>query len=181
MFVISLTSREPVANLFYRYSISSTGVVTFSAAYLSTLFTSTATAGVKAALTLTFSAGTPLTLQIVQYDTPTIPTTSYKISSTGITSDLSVPITYKGLSKIAAVKAVKADGTFLTDDWTVYLGPLQQGRWTWGGGWGYDNSGLIIYASGLSTLQAAGQTVTLLVEFFPRSVGANAVNVTISQ
>lgn len=154
--------------------------MTFTAAYLSTLYTSSSSAGVKATLTLTFSAGTPLTLQIVQYDTPTIPTTSYKLSSTGTTSDLSVPITYKGLSKIAAVKAVKADGTYLADDWTVYLGPLQQARWTFGG-WGYDSNGLVISTSGLSTLQAAGQTVTLLVEFFPRSVGANAVNVTITQ
>jgi len=168
-------------NFYYRYSISSTGVITFSTAYLSTLYTSTAAAGVKDTLTLTFSAGTPLTLQIVQYDTPAIPTTSYKISSTGTASDLSIPITYKGIPKIAAVKAVKADGTYLADDWTVYLGPLQQARWTWGGGWGYDSRGLVIYASGLSTLQATGQTVTLLVEFFPRSVGANAINVTITQ
>ena len=155
--------------------------MTFTPAYLSTLYSSTSAAGVKDTLTLTFSAGTSLTLQIVQYDTPTVPTTSYKISATGTTSDLSVPITYKGLSKIAAVKAIKADGTYLADDWTVYLGPLQQARWTWGGGWGYDNKGLVIFASGLSTLQATGQSVTLLVEFFPRSVGGNAVNVTFTQ
>ncbi|KAH8593991.1 putative extracellular endoglucanase [Bisporella sp. PMI_857] len=162
-----------------QYSISG-GTVTFSAAYLSTLYTSTAAAGIKDTLTLTFSAGTPLTLQVVQYDTPTIPTTTYKLSTVGTSSDLTVPITYKGLPKVAAIKATKADGTYLSDDWTVWLGPLQQSRWTYGS-WNWDATGLIVFASGLQTLQATGQTVTLLVEFFPRSVGSNAVNITFTQ
>lgn len=160
-----------------QYSISSTGVVTFTAAYLGTLYSASSAAGTKDTLTLTFSAGTPLTLTIVQYDTPVIPTTSYVVNPT---SDLSIPVTYKGLPRVAAVKALLADGTYLADSWTVYLGPLQNARWTYGN-WGFDSGNLIVYASGLTTIKNSGQTVTLTVEFFPRSVGANAVNVTFTQ
>jgi endoglucanase len=161
-----------------QFSISSTGVVTFTAAYLSTLYSSSSAAGTKDILTLTFSAGTPLTLTIVQYDTPVAPTTTYAVNPS---SDLYIPITYKGLPQVATVRALLADGTYLADSWTVYLGPLQQARWTYGS-WGFDSGNLIVYASGLSTIQSSGQTVTLTAEFFPRlGVGSNAVNITITQ
>lgn len=142
------------------YSISSTGSLTFTSAYLSTLYSSTSAAGIKDTLTLTFSAGSPLTLKIIQYDTPVISQTSYKINSA---ADLSIPVTYKGLPQIAAVKAVLADGTYLADSWTVYLGPLQQARWTWSS-WEYDSGNLIIKQSGSEAIQATGQSVTLTVE-----------------
>jgi len=159
-----------------QYTISG-GVVTFTTTYLSGFFSSSSLPGIKETLTVTFSAGAALKVQIVQYDTPVIPTTSYKVQAT----DLSIPITYKGVPKVAAVRALKADGTYLADDWTVYLGPLQNARWTLGSWKSEDTSNLVIAASGLAAIQATGQTVTLLVEFFPRSVGANAVNVTITQ
>jgi endoglucanase len=143
-----------------QYSMSSTGSLTLTAAYLGTLYTATAAAGIKETLTLTFSKGAALTLQIVQYDTPTIPTTTYKVDPS---ADLDIPVTYKGLPEVAAVRALLADGTYLADSWTMYLGPLQQARWTYGS-WGWDSGHFIVYASGLSVIQAAGQTVTLLVE-----------------
>ena len=143
-----------------QYSMSSNGTLTLTAAYLSTLYTSTSAAGIKEMLTFTFSAGTPLTLQIVQYDTPELPTSSYVVDPS---ADLYVPITYKGLPEVAAVKAVLADGTYMIDTWTQYLGPLQQGRWTYGD-WNWDSGHFIVYAAGLTVIQAANQTVTLTLE-----------------
>lgn len=143
-----------------QYSISSTGSLTLTSAYLGTLYTSTAAAGIKDTLTLTFSAGTPLTLQIVQYDTPVIPTTTFTVETS---TTLTIPITYKGLPVVAAVRGLLADGTYLADSWTEYLGPLQNARWTYGN-WDWDSTGLTIDTTGLTTIQSAGQTVTLLVE-----------------
>ena len=143
-----------------QYSISSTGSLTLTSAYLGTLYTSTSAAGIKETLTLTFSAGTPLTLQIVQYDTPVIPTTTFTVETS---TTLTIPITYKGLPVVAAVRGLLADGTYLADSWTEYLGPLQNARWTYGN-WGWDSTGLTIDTTGLTTIQSAGQTVTLLVE-----------------
>lgn len=143
-----------------QYSMSSTGSLTLSAAYLSTLYTSTSAAGTKEELTLSFSAGTPLTLTIVQYATPIIPTTSYVVNPS---ADLYIPVTYQGLPEVAAVTAYNADGTYFIDSWTQYLGPLQQARWTYGD-WGWDDSHFIVYVAGLSLIQAANQTVHLTVE-----------------
>jgi endoglucanase len=143
-----------------QYSMSSTGSLTLTAAYLGTLYTSTAAAGIKDTLTLTFSAGTPLTLTVVQYDTPVIPTTSYVVDPS---ADLYIPVTCKGLPEVAAVTAYNADGTYFIDTWTVYFGPLQQARWTYGD-WGWDDSHFIVYEAGLALIQAAAQTVTLTVE-----------------
>jgi endoglucanase len=142
-----------------QYSMSSSGSLTLMAAYLSTLYSSTAAPGIKDTLTLTFSAGTFLTLQIVQWDQPIIPTTTYALLTS---ADLLIPVTYKGLPEVAAVKAVLADGTYF-DTWTVYLGPLQQGRWTWSN-WDWDSSHFILKAAGSTAIQATGQSVTLTVE-----------------
>ena len=142
------------------YSITSSGTLTFTAAYLSTLYSASSAAGIKDTLTLTFSAGTPLTLTVVQYGTPTLSTTSYVVNDS---ADLYVPITYSGLPIVAAVKALLADGTYLADTWTVYLGPLQQARWTYGS-WGWDSGHFIVDQSGLETIAAANQTVTLTLE-----------------
>ncbi|PQE30218.1 Endoglucanase B protein [Rutstroemia sp. NJR-2017a WRK4] len=160
------------------YSISSSGVLTFTQTYLSTLFTPPATPGTKETLTLTFSSGSPLTLELVQYSTPTIPTTSYT-KNANPSSDLLIPINYAGLPIVAAVKALNADGSYTVtgDAWTMYLGPLQQARWTYGS-WTSSSAGLTITSAGQQVIAQSGQTVTLIVEFFPRSVGANSVNVT---
>lgn len=159
-----------------QFSINA-GVVTLTAAYLGTLYTSTSAPGIQDTLTLTFSSGAPLTLQIVQYDTPVFSNTTFTLNTA---VDLVIPVTYKGLPEVAAVAAHLADGTYLADSWTVYLGPLQQARWTYGN-WGFDSSSFIVYASALTAIQAAAQNVTLTVEFFPRSIGSNSVNITILQ
>jgi endoglucanase len=136
------------------------GVLTLSASYLATLYQVSSPPGIKETLTLSFSSGTPLTLQIVQYSTPSLPTTTYKIDTS---TDLHMPIKYAGLSVVAAVKAVLADGSFLADSWTKYLGPLQQGRWTFGD-WGSDSGTFSVDVAGLQVMKAANQTVTLTLE-----------------
>lgn len=161
-----------------QYSISSTGVLTFTSAYLSTLYSSTTAAGIKETLSLTFSAGASLALTIVQYGTPTAPTTSFALST--LSGDTTIPLNYQGLPVIAAIKALKADGTYLTDDWTQYLGPLQQARWTQGQ-WFWSDAGFVLYQTGINVLKAAGQTVTLTLEFFPRTLGQNSLNLTFTQ
>jgi len=157
------------------YSMASNGTLTFTSTYLSTFFSST-TAGIKDTLTLTFSAGASLPLQIVQYSTPTVPTTTYTIQTA---TAQTIPITYSGLPIVAAVKALNADGTYMVsgDDWTQYLGPLQQARWTYGD-WTSGSSGLTIDTTGMAVIAGTGQNVVLTLEFYPRSVGANSVNVT---
>lgn len=74
---------------------------------------------------MTFSAGAGSQIQVVQWDVPTLSTTTSK-AVTG--TDLYIPITWKGYNHVAAVRALKADGTYLFDDWTVYLPALQQAR-----------------------------------------------------
>jgi endoglucanase len=136
------------------------GTIRLMAAYLNTVYNSTAAPGVKESLTLTFSSGTQLTLTIVQYSTPTMPTTTYKIDTS---TDLHMPINYAGLPVVAAVKAVLADGTYLVDSWTKYFGPLQQGRWTLGD-WSCDSKTFSVDVAGLQVMKAANQTVTLTLE-----------------
>ncbi|KAH8649497.1 glycoside hydrolase superfamily [Tricladium varicosporioides] len=157
-----------------QYTLSSSGTLTLKAAFLSTLYSASSVAGIKDTLTLTFSQGAQLTLQIVQYGVPTVGATSYTAQST----DQKIPISYAGLSQVAAVRAVLTDGTYLTDSWTVYSGPLQQGRWLQGD-FGWDSSNFIIYAAGGQQIIAAGKSVNLMLEFYPRSVGANVVNITV--
>jgi endoglucanase len=142
-----------------QYSMAG-GTLTLSGAYLATLYNLTSLPGIKETLTLTFSAGTPLTLKIVQYSTPSMLTTTYEIDTS---TDLHMPITYAGLPVVAAVKAILADGSFLADSWTKYLGPLQQGRWTFGD-WSCDAGTFTVNVAGLQAMKAANQTVTLTLE-----------------
>lgn len=143
-----------------QYTFSPTGTLTLSTAYLSTLITPTTAPGTLETLTLAFSSGAPLSLKIVQYSTPTLATSSFKIDTS---TDLHIPITYAGLPAVAAVKAMVGDGTYLADSWTQYLGPLQQARWTYGD-WGFDASTFTVDVAGLTVLQGTGQTVTLTLE-----------------
>lgn len=156
------------------YTFSSSGILTFTAAYLSTLYDANSTTGIKDTLTLKFDKGANLSLKIIQYGTPTVDATSYTAQST----DMKIPISYAGLPKLAAVRAVLADGTYLTNTWTTSSGPLQQGRWTQGL-FGSDSSNFIIYGGGGQQIIAAGQQVSLMLEFYPRSVGENVVNITV--
>jgi endoglucanase len=106
------------------YSVSS-GNVTLKSSFLSQYLSSSASPGSKANLTVTFSAGSSATVEIVQWDVPVLGATTSKAVSG---SDLVIPITWKGLCKLAAVKMLRSDGVYLFDDWTQYLGPLQQAR-----------------------------------------------------
>lgn len=81
-----------------------------------------ATVGVKDTLTVKSSSGIQLPLEVAVYDTPTISQSVYELTST---ADLSIPIQWNG-SKLATIKAVKKDGTYLKDDWTQSLGDLQK-------------------------------------------------------
>lgn len=109
------------------YSVSGANI-TFTASYLSKHLSATTTPGIVANLTLSFSGGdsSPI-LQIVQWKPPTLSSTSAVAASVS-GSDLSIPITWGGLPTVAAVKALTKSGAYLVDDWTVYLGPLQQAR-----------------------------------------------------
>jgi endoglucanase len=147
------------------YTVTSTGV-TMAASYLSTVLNGAV--GVKDVLTIKANRGINLPFNVVLYDTPTIAQSTYTLTST---SDLYIPFDGKG-STLATVKAVKADGTFLKDDWTQWLGPLQQGRINWSD---FDVSGtnIVLYSALLQTIQSAAQPVTLTFEFWPRTVANN--------
>jgi endoglucanase len=95
-----------------QYTFSPTGTLTLSSSYLSTLITPTTSPRILETLSLTFSKGVRLSLQIVQYSTPTLASTSFKVDTS---TDLHIPITYAGLPQVAAVKATVRDGTYLAD------------------------------------------------------------------
>lgn len=100
--------------------------IKFSNAFLGRYFTPTVTPGIKANLTIQFSAGADSRVQLLQWDVPKLTGGASSRAVSG--KDLSLPVTWKGISKIATVKAVLSDGKYLVDDWTQYLGPLQQAR-----------------------------------------------------
>ncbi|EHK96385.1 putative endoglucanase B [Glarea lozoyensis 74030] len=81
------------------FSITPSGLLTLSASYLSPL--ATAQPGLHKTLTLTFSAGAPLTLSLYVYTTPTLPVTTYNLTSLP-PGDLHIPISYAGLPQVAA-------------------------------------------------------------------------------
>lgn len=101
--------------------------ITYKAALLSKYLSPTTAPGSIANLTLTFSAGAPLTANIVQWDTPTLGVNSSSAAATN-GSDLLIPITWKGINKPATVKAVESDQICLLDTFTSYFGPLQECR-----------------------------------------------------
>jgi endoglucanase len=107
------------------YSVSGSNIV-FAASYLSKRISATTKPGIITNLTLTFSSGASPVVQLVQWQTPTLGSGSAAASS--VSGDLSIPITWGGVPKIAAVKALTTSGKYLVDDWTQYLGPLQQAR-----------------------------------------------------
>ncbi|KAL4819789.1 glycoside hydrolase superfamily [Aspergillus spinulosporus] len=162
------------------YSISGDNVV-FSATYLGTKYSASSTSGIIDTLTLEFNGGaTSPTIQIVQWDTPVLSSTSASASAVA-GADLSIPITWNGLPKLAAVKALTSSGTYLFDDWTQWLGPLQQARATYSNHWNWDNNNVIITASAIDAVVAAGETSVFTFEFYPRVNGEeNTVEFTLT-
>ncbi|TIC93914.1 Endoglucanase B [Colletotrichum higginsianum] len=151
------------------YTVSASAI-TLKAAFLARYLTPTAAPGGKANLTLTFSAGATSQIQIVQWDVPTLASTGSKAVAG---ADLNIPITYKGVRMPAAVKAVSSDGVYLFDDWTQWLGPLQQGRITFSGQWNYDGAKVILTAATVQAVIASGKPTTFTFEFYPRVPGNN--------
>ncbi|KAL2865042.1 putative extracellular endoglucanase [Aspergillus lucknowensis] len=162
------------------YSVSGESII-FSAKYLATKLTASTPTGVVDTLTLEFDGGVASpTLEIVQWDNPVLKTTD-AIASDVAGADLSIPITWKGLSKPAAVKAISRSGTYLFDDWTQYLGPLQQARATYSSHWSWDDENVIITAAAIDAVVAAGESSLFMFEFYPRVNGtANTANFTLN-
>lgn len=144
-------------------------MVTFSAAFLSTVITPSSPTGSIANLTLTFSRGAALLVNVLQYNTPVLGRTSAPLPAPA--TDLLVPITWAGQNRPAAIKAIKADGTYLVDDWTQYLPTLQQGRLTYGNHYDWDVGNVLIKAGALDAVRAAGKSTTFTIEFYPREPG----------
>jgi endoglucanase len=161
------------------YTVSGESI-TFKSAFISSVFTPTSQTGSLANLTLTFTRGTSLTVNMLQYTTPDLATTSSKLPATS--ADLLIPLTWSGQDRPAAIKAVKSDGTYLVDDWTQYLPELQKGRMTYGNQWDWNAQGVVLKAAAVEAVrQVAGsvQFVVFTVEFWPRVQG-NAVNYTLT-
>lgn len=164
------------------YVVSGTNI-TYNASFLQRYFTPSpdATPGEVAVLTLNFSSGSFSYAKLVAWDTPVLATTSVAASSVG-SNDLNIPITYKGVDQVAAVQATLVNGTILFDSWTIWLGPLQQGRATSGSQWNWDTGSVTILNSAVQAVTAAGADAIFTIEFFPRlgNSSPNAVNVTIT-
>ena len=120
---ISSPSKKLTANIDYIVGGSN---ITFKASLLSAFVSSTTTPGSTVNLTLTFSAGANLLFNIVQWDVLVLGSTSAAVSG----SDLSIPITWKGIGKPAAVRALESNGTYLEDTWIVYSGPSASCKFT---------------------------------------------------
>lgn len=99
--------------------------ITITSEFLLSILDAGSSAGVYDVLTISFSAGTSPTITIVQWDVPTLGATS----GTAVAGqDHVISVEWAGLAKVAAVKMIAEDGTYLFDEWTQYLGPLQQAR-----------------------------------------------------
>lgn len=157
------------------YSVSGSSV-TIKAAFLSNHLSADTAPGSKVNLTVSFSAGAFASVEIVQWDVPTLGSTTSKADAS---SDLYIPIAWKGLNKLAAVKMIRSDGVYLFDDWTQYLGPLQQARGTYGGQWNYDDAHAILTAATAQQVLSGGQPTTFTFEFYPRVAG-NSVSYTLT-
>ncbi|KAL2787968.1 glycoside hydrolase superfamily [Aspergillus keveii] len=162
------------------YSVSGENII-FSARYLARKYTSSTAPGVIDTLTLKFDGGASSpTIEIVQWKKPVLATTSASASAVS-GADLSIPITYNGLSTVAAVKALTTSGVYLFDDWTQWLGPLQQARATYSNHYNWGDDNVIITAAAIDAVVAAGQTTVFTFEFYPRVAGGvNTANFTLT-
>ncbi|KAK1456202.1 endoglucanase B [Colletotrichum cuscutae] len=161
------TGTTLAANTDYTASASST---TFKAAFLSNYLSATAVPGSKGNLTLAFSAEATSQVEIVQWDVPVASATSFTAVAG---ADLKIPVTYEGLKTVAAVKALRSDEVYLFDDWTQYLGPLQQAHITFNGQWNFDGGNIILPSATVQAVISAGKATTFTFEFYPRVPGNN--------
>lgn len=146
----------------------SDSAITFAADFIRTYITADSEPGVYETLTIEFSAGASTTVTIVQWDVPVLESTE----GTAVTGqDLVIPVEWAGLERLATVKFLAEDGTYLVDDWTQYLGPLQQARGTWENQWSFEGDNVIIRAAAIDLVVSLGQPVTVTFEFYPRVEG----------
>ncbi|KAF6816049.1 endoglucanase B [Colletotrichum plurivorum] len=149
---------------------SSASDVTLKAGFLGKWLSATAAPGSKANLTLEFSAGSTAQVELIQWDVPRLSSSGSKAVAG---ADLNIPIEYKGLKMPAAVKALKSDGTYLFDEWTSVLGPLQQARITYDGQWRYDGARVVLPQATVEAVKNGGKTTVFTFEFYPRVPGNN--------
>lgn len=109
------------------FATSSTNL-TFKASFLKKLFLPATPPGFVANLTLHFSAGADLQLKAYQWSTPILSTNSTNVTAAIAQSDLWVPVTWQGKPQLATCKGQFADGSYIVDTWTQWLGPMQKGR-----------------------------------------------------
>ncbi|CAH0027693.1 unnamed protein product [Clonostachys rhizophaga] len=149
--------------------------ITFTKSFLSQYLGPSVSTGSKANLTLTFSAGAFSNVEIIQWDTPKFLSTPAPV----LGQDLSIPINYNGLKLVAAVRAKATDGTYLFDDWTQWLGPLQQARITYNGQFFFDGAQVVLKDATLQAVKSLGKPVEFLFEFYPRVEG-NSISYTLT-
>lgn len=150
--------------------------VTFTKGLLEKYAPATSEPGSKAKFVVSFSAGAAMSVELGIWDVPTLATTTTK-AVTG--ADLVIPIKWEGLAKLATVKILRNDGVILFDDWTQWLGPLQQARGTRDNHFRFDDNSVIITSAAVNAVIAAGVATTFTFEFFPRVPG-NSVNYTLT-
>ncbi|KAF2656724.1 glycoside hydrolase family 5 protein [Lophiostoma macrostomum CBS 122681] len=161
------------------YKVSGSNI-TFTSAFLTPILGTVTKPGSIANVTLSFSAGADLLVNVLAYQLPTSSTlgaTSSKLPATS--ADLAIPVTWPSQNRPAAIKATESNGAYLEDDWTQYLGPLQQGRLTYNNHWDWDADHVILKSAVLDAVRSAGRSTTFGIEFYPRSLG-NVVNYTVT-
>ncbi|KAH8710178.1 endoglucanase D precursor [Phaeosphaeriaceae sp. PMI808] len=153
------------------YTVSGESI-TFKSAFLSTIFTPSAATSSLATLTLPFTRGAALTIDLIHYSVPKLATPSIKLP--GTSADLLIPLTWAGQNRPATIKAVKSDGVFLVDDWTQYLPAMQQGRMTYSNQWDWTAEGVVLKAAAVEAVRSAGKSTVFTIEFYPREMGNSA-------
>ncbi|KAF1982868.1 glycoside hydrolase family 5 protein [Aulographum hederae CBS 113979] len=146
-----------------------------TAPYLS----ASAAPGSKPPLTITFTNGAPIQIQLVQWDTPVLSTSTVSLPPASAT-ELAVPITWKGLKQPAAVRAVTVDDQKpIVDDWTAGIGSLQAGFMTYDGQWKWNDTHVILAQGALEAMGTVKRDVVVSVQGWPREEG-NMVNFTVT-
>ncbi|KAK3326006.1 glycoside hydrolase superfamily [Apodospora peruviana] len=163
------------------YTSSSSGAVTFKRSFLANYLSATAAPGTKANVTVTFSAGSPSQVELVQWDTPVLGALASAANDVPVGADLQVPVVWKGLHRVAAVKIVRGDGAYLVDDWTQWLPELQKGRGTLASQWNFDYDRVTITRAAVDAVIASGKNTAFTFEFYPRAAGnGNYINYTLT-
>ncbi|KAK0720181.1 glycoside hydrolase superfamily [Lasiosphaeris hirsuta] len=153
------------------YTIAGSNV-TLKQSFLSRYLGAFVEPGSKANVTVTFSSGVPSQIELVQWHVPLLGSTSSSAKDVPSGSELGIPIEWRGLHKVAAVKiAASGDGAYLVDDWTQWLPELQKGRGTYNSHWNFDNNRVVLTRGIVDTVIASGKNTTFAFEFFPREIG----------